>query len=50
MREPYHFKPQEDIAHLLADACLMNVCDLVPFGATVAGMFFNATWTNVSDK
>ena len=27
MREPYHFKTPEDIAHLLADACVMTVCD-----------------------
>ena len=26
-REPYHFKTPEDIAHLLADACIMTVCD-----------------------
>ena len=25
--EPYHFKTPEDIAHLLADACIMSVCD-----------------------
>ena len=27
MREPYHFKTPEDIAHLIADACFMTVCD-----------------------
>ena len=27
VREPYHFKTQEDIACLLADACIMTVCD-----------------------
>ena len=27
IREPYHFKTQEDIAHLIADACIMSVCD-----------------------
>ena len=27
MREPYHFKTPEDIAHLLVDACIMIVCD-----------------------
>ena len=27
MREPYHFKTPEDIAHLLADACIMTACD-----------------------
>ena len=27
MREQYHFKTPEDIAHLLADACVMTVCD-----------------------
>ena len=27
VREPYHFKTPEDIAHLLADACIMTVCD-----------------------
>ena len=27
MREPYHFKTSEDIAHLLAAACIMTVCD-----------------------
>ena len=26
-REPYHFRTPEDIAHLLADACVMTVCD-----------------------
>ena len=26
-REPYHFRTPEDIAHLLADACIMRVCD-----------------------
>ena len=26
MREPYHFKTPEGIAHLLADACIMTVC------------------------
>ena len=27
VREPYHFKTLEDIAHLLADACFMYVCN-----------------------
>ena len=27
LREPYHFRMPEDIAHLLADACIMTVCD-----------------------
>ena len=27
MREPYHFKTPGDIAHLIADACIMTVCD-----------------------
>ena len=27
VREPYHFKTPEHIAHLLADACIMTVCD-----------------------
>ena len=27
VKEPYHFKTPEDIAHLLADACIMVVCD-----------------------
>ena len=27
MREPYHFKTLEDIAHLLAEACVITVCD-----------------------
>ena len=27
VREPYHFKTLEDIVHLLADACIMSVCD-----------------------
>ena len=27
VREPYHFKTPEDIAHLLADACIMSACD-----------------------
>ena len=26
-REPYHFRMPEDIAHLLANACIMTVCD-----------------------
>ena len=26
IREPYHFRMPEDIAHLLADACVMTVC------------------------
>ena len=26
-REPYHFRTPEDIAHLLADACIITVCD-----------------------
>ena len=26
-REPYHFRMPEDIAHLLAEACIMTVCD-----------------------
>ena len=26
-REPYHFRTPENIAHLLADACIMTVCD-----------------------
>ena len=26
-REPYHFRMPEDIAHLLADTCIMTVCD-----------------------
>ena len=27
MREPHHFKTPEDIAHLLADGCIMSMCD-----------------------
>ena len=27
IREPYHFRMPEDIAHLLADACVMTICD-----------------------
>ena len=27
IREPYHFRTPEDIAHLLADACIMTVCE-----------------------
>ena len=27
VRKPYHFKTPEDIAHLLADACIMTVCN-----------------------
>ena len=27
VREPYHFKTPEDIAHLLLDACIMSVCN-----------------------
>ena len=26
-REPYHFRTPEDIAHLLAEACIMTVCE-----------------------
>ena len=26
-REPYHFRMSEDITHLLADACIITVCD-----------------------
>ena len=26
-REPYHFRTPKYIAHLLADACIMTVCD-----------------------
>ena len=26
-REPYHFRTPKDIAHLLADTCIMTVCD-----------------------
>ena len=27
VREPYHFKIPEDIAHLIANSCIMTVCD-----------------------
>ena len=27
VKEPYDFKTPEDIVHLLADACIMSVCD-----------------------
>ena len=27
IREPYHFKTPEDIAHLIAESCIMTVCD-----------------------
>ena len=27
IREPYHFKTPEDIAHLIADSCVMMICD-----------------------
>ena len=27
IQEPYHFKMPDDIAHLIADACVMTVCD-----------------------
>ena len=27
VHEPYHFKAPEDIAHLLAEACIITVCD-----------------------
>ena len=27
LREPHHFKTLEDIVHLLADACIISVCD-----------------------
>ena len=27
VREPYHFKVLEEITHLLADACIMSMCD-----------------------
>ena len=26
-REPYHFRTPEDISHMLADACILTVCD-----------------------
>ena len=26
VREPYHFKTLDDIAHLLADVCIMSIC------------------------
>ena len=26
-REPYHFRTPEDISHMLADACMLTVCD-----------------------
>ena len=26
-REPYHFKTMKDIVHLLANVCMMSVCD-----------------------
>ena len=26
-KEPYHFRTPKDIAHLLADACIMTVCN-----------------------
>ena len=29
MREPYHFKTPEDIGHLIADDCIMTVCDCI---------------------
>ena len=27
VREPYHFKLPEDITYLIADSCVMKVCD-----------------------
>ena len=27
VQEPYHFKTPEDIAHLLAEACVITICD-----------------------
>ena len=27
IREPYHFKTPEDITHLIANSCIMTVCD-----------------------
>ena len=27
IREPYHFKTLEDIAHLIAESCIMTMCD-----------------------
>ena len=27
VHEPYHVKSQEDIAHMLAEACIITVCD-----------------------
>ena len=27
IREPYHFKTLEDIAHFIAESCVMTVCD-----------------------
>ena len=29
VREPYHFKTPEDIAHLLVDTCIMSVCGVI---------------------
>ena len=27
IREPYYFKTPEDIAHLIAESCIMTICD-----------------------
>ena len=27
IREPYHFRTPDDIAHHLADACILTICD-----------------------
>ena len=27
IREPYHFKMPDDTVHLIADSCIMTVCD-----------------------
>ena len=27
IREPYHFRTPDDISHMLADACILTVCD-----------------------
>ena len=27
MREPYHFRTPKDISHMLADACILTMCD-----------------------
>ena len=38
VRESYHFKTPEDIAHLLVDTCIMTVCDCKKDTGTISLM------------